>query len=167
MPLLCRNDVKIMGSTFPSTIQPAGDERVTAPLRWRTWPLGHFPRWSWLLPLSILAVGAAVFYLGNSWAAAFLAAGGFAATLWQLLFPVSYEIHSLGLRRSALGRTRLLPWHAVQSYDVRATGIVLYQSSNPGRMDVLRSIFVPYPADEDELLVAIRQYLPHATELQP
>ena len=61
-------------------------------------------------------------------------------------------------RRSAcvaalLGRTRLVPWHAIRAYQLRPTGIVLYQRSDPGNFDLLRSMFVPYPPDADELLV--------------
>jgi hypothetical protein len=93
------------------------------------------------------------------------ATGGLAATLWSFLLPVDYEIASQGLRRRVLRRTRLVPWHAVRAYQLRPTGVVLHQRSDPGAVDMLKSMFVPYPSDADELLVAMRQYASHAVEL--
>jgi hypothetical protein len=58
-----------------------------------------------------------------------------------------------------------VPWQAIRAYQLRPTGILLYQTPDPSTLDLLRSLFVPYPADEDEMLVAVRSYLPHATEL--
>jgi hypothetical protein len=88
-----------------------------------------------------------------------------AATLWQFLFPVTFEISSVGIRRQALRRTRLVPWHAVRAYQLRQNGIVLFQRQDPIAIDYLRSIFVPNPPDEDELLCAVRLNLSHVVEL--
>jgi hypothetical protein len=88
-----------------------------------------------------------------------------AATLWQFLFPVTFEISSVGIRRQALRRTRLVPWHAVRAYQLRQNGIVLFQRQDPIAIDYLRSIFVPNPPDEDELLRAVRLNLSHVVEL--
>jgi hypothetical protein len=114
-----------------------------------------------------LGVGGIAAYLSSSWLMGLAAAAGLSATLWQFLLPVAYEIHSLGVRRQALGRTRLVPWHAIRSYQPRTTGVVLYQRPDPTKVDLLRSMFVPYPADEDEMLCALRQHLQHAVELPP
>jgi hypothetical protein len=80
--------------------------------------------------------------------------------------PVTYEVCSLGLRRYALGRMRLVPWSAIHSYQLRTTGVVFYQRPEPTAVDLLSSMFVPYPNDEDEVVVALRLYLPHAVELR-
>ena len=56
-------------------------------------------------------------------------------------------------------------WQAVRAYQLRSTGVVLFQQPDPSAIDLLRSIFIPYPADEDELLCALRDYLSHAVEL--
>jgi hypothetical protein len=103
--------------------------------------------------------------MGGGWLLAAAAVGGLAGTLWQFLLPVSYEIDSLGLRRRAMGRSRLIPWHAVRAYRLRPTGVVLYRRGDPATVDLRGSLFVPFPADEDSMLCALREHLPHAVEL--
>ena len=134
-------------------------------MRWRAWPLVDQSRWSWLVVCGIVAAGGVVGYAGGGWLLAAAAVIGLAGTLWQFLLPVSYEIDSLGLRRYALGRSRLVPWHAVRAYQLRPSGMVLYQCDDPTAVDMLRSLFVPYPPDEDEMLCAMRDHLMHAVEL--
>jgi hypothetical protein len=104
---------------------------------------------------------------GGSWLLAALIALGLASTLWPVFVPVKYEAGQLGIRRSALGRARLVPWHAVRSYHLRANGVILFQQAEPIKVDLLRSLFVPYPVDEEELICALRQHLTHAVELPP
>jgi hypothetical protein len=123
------------------------------------------PRLSWLVVCVILGCGALVWYAGGGWLLGIAAAGGLAGTLWQFLLPVRYEVDSLGVRRNAWGRSRLIPWHAVRAFQLRPTGVVFYQRLEPAAIDVLRSAFVPYPADEDELLCVLREHLAHAVEL--
>jgi hypothetical protein len=155
-----------MDSTARSASRQIVHETAAPPLRWRSWPLVAHARWSWIMPIAIVAVGAVVWYLGGGLLIGLVAIAGLAATLWQFFLPVSYEIDALGLRRYAAGRTRLIPWHAVRAYRVRPSGIVLYQRGDPTKIDLLRSLFVPFPADEDEMLCAMREHLPHAMELQ-
>jgi hypothetical protein len=152
-----------MGSTFPSKVQPAHTEQLT--LHWRIWPLVDNARWSWLVIVGILFVAVIVVLIGRNWLLAAAAAVGLTITLWQFFMPVRYEASTLGIRRTALGRTRLVPWHAVRAYQLCTSGAVLYQQFEPVKIDLLRSIFLPYPADEDELICALRQYLSHAVEL--
>jgi hypothetical protein len=152
-----------MGSTTRTRIQHGGQESEA--IRWRIWPLKDHAGRSWLLIAGMLAVGGIVWYLGGGWLLSVLAVFGLAGTLWQLLLPVDYEVDTLGLRRNALGRTRLIPWHAVRAFQLRPSGVVLYRHSDPMKIDVLRSLFVPYPADEDEMLCAVREQLRHAVEL--
>jgi hypothetical protein len=152
-----------MGSTFPSTVQPAHSDQVT--LCWQVWPLVDNAKWSWLAIVGIVSVAGFVVFLGGSWLMSAVFAVGLAIALWQFFVPVRFEMSALELRRTALGRTRSVPWHAVRAYQLRTTGAVLYQQFDPCTIDLLRSIFLPYPADEDELICALRQYLPHAVEL--
>jgi hypothetical protein len=152
-----------MTSTSRSTA-PARPEKSDT-LYWRSWPLVERRPWSWLAIVFLASVGVGVWYLDGGWMLAAAAAVGLALTLWEFLLPVDYEVASQGLRRSVLNRTRLVPWHAIRAYQLRPTGIVLYQRSDPGTIDMLRSMFVPFPSEADELLVAMRQYASHATEL--
>jgi hypothetical protein len=155
-----------MSSTIRSSTQLLETEpSPPAVIRWRSWPLASNLRWSWTLPAGILCVGAVVAWLGGGWLMGFLAIASLALAVWQYLLPVSYEICSLGVRRHAMGRMRLVPWTAIRAYKLRPTGVLFFQRSDPAAADLLSSLFVPYPTDEDEVVVAVRSYLPNATEL--
>jgi hypothetical protein len=153
-----------MTSTSRSAAQPVQQE-ASEMLAWRRWPLVDWPRSSWLVVVMIACLGASVWYSGGGWVLGVTAAAGLAATFWSYLLPVNYEVASIGLRRRVWNHTRLVPWHAIRAYQLRPSGVVLYQRSDPGAIDVLRSMFVPYPSDADELLVALRRYASHAAEL--
>lgn len=153
---------------MPST--RSGTTRSIAPepldrLTWRSWPLVDSPYSSWLAPVLVAGLAIGVWYLGGGWIMALAAAIGLAITLWSYFLPADYEVAPLGLRRRVLNRARLVPWTAVHAYQLRSTGIVVYQRSDPGVADVLRSIFIPYPPEADELLIALRHYASHAIEL--
>jgi hypothetical protein len=137
----------------------------SATIRWRDWPLANDWRRSWLLPAGIVCVGTLVAWLGGGWLVGLVAVAALALAMWQYLLPVTYEISSLGLRRYALGRMRLVPWAEIRAYQLRSTGVVFFQRPDPTAIDLLSSLFVPYPSDEDEIVVALRLYLPHAVEL--
>ena len=157
-----------MGSTVRTTIPPDQPQQLTAgSLRWRSWPLVDRPAWSWAVPLTIFAVAFFVYWASGSWFMATAAAAALAVALWSFLLPTTFEVTSAGLRRLALGRIRLVPWQAIRAYQLRATGVLFFQPTDPTALDLPGGLFVPYPQDEDELLVAVRQYLPHAVELPP
>jgi hypothetical protein len=124
-------------------------------------------RWSWLVLLGILAIGGMVAYLGDSLLLGTFALLGLAATLWQFFVPVRYQVSPLGLQRSALGRVRTISWQKIRSYQMRPTGMLLFQHADPTTIDLLRSDFIPFPADEDDVLCALREYLSNAVELPP
>jgi hypothetical protein len=153
-----------MGSTTRIK-RHAGVAEYAATIRWRTWPLADHAPWSWVALLGALIVGAAVYWLGGGWLLAVFSVAGLAATLWQFLLPVVYELGALGLRHQVLGRSWIVPWYAVRAYQLRPTGVVLYQRGDPVKIDLARSLFVPYPADADEMLCALREHLSHAIEL--
>jgi hypothetical protein len=137
-----------------------------ATIRWRSWPLVDYAPWSWLVPAGILCVGAAVEWLGDGWLLGLMAIASLALAMWQYLLPVSYEFCPLGVRRYASGRMRLVPWTAIRAYQLRSTGVVFFQRTDPAAVDVLSSLFVPYSKDEDDVVVAVRLYLSHAVELR-
>ena len=153
-----------MTSTSRSSTQPARAEQSEI-LSWRIWPLVDRPRTSWLVPVVVASIAFVVWRLGGGWVLAAGTSAGLAVTLWAFLLPVEYEVAPVGLRRRVLNRTRLVPWHAIRAYQLRSTGIVLYQRSDPGTIDLLRGIFIPFPPEADELLVAMRHNASHATEL--
>jgi len=154
-----------MGSTVRSPKQSEAEQPIATTVRWRSWPLADNRRCSLLLLGAILCVAAAVWWLGQSWFIALFAVVALAAAMWQYLLPVTSEICPAGVRRYALGRMRLVPWQAIRAYRWRATGVVFFQRPDATTIDLLRSMFVPYPSDEDEMVVAVRLYLPHAIEL--
>lgn len=151
-------------ASTPQSDITATHHPAPAVLRWRSWPMAEHAGWSWLVPAGVLAVGGGIGYAaGPLWGVA--AAIALALTLWQFMLPVDYEISPAGCSRQVFGRERLVPWGAVRSYEARATGIVLFRRVDPAAIDALGGWFVPYPADEDEMLAMARQYLQHAVEL--
>jgi hypothetical protein len=155
-----------MGSTVRSVAQQAeAESAVSTSLRWRSWPLADHSHWSWLLPVGIVSTGVAVWWLGGGVLLGVAAATALAVGMWQFLLPVSFEICSSGVRRYAMGRMRLVPWQAIRAYQLRTTGVVFFQKTDPATIDLLSSLYVPYPSDEDEVVVAVRLYLPHAVEI--
>lgn len=155
-----------MGSTARSAgIRAEADPANLAAIRWRSWPLVDHPRWSWLVPLGVLAAGCFVWQVGGDVILSLLIVAALCMTLWQFLLPVTIEVCSIGIRRYAFGRMRLVPWQAIGSYQLRATGIVFFRSPQPTVLEIARSLFVPYPTDEDEMIVSVRHYLSHANEL--
>jgi hypothetical protein len=153
-----------MDSTTRKKTQSVKAE-TSAALVWSRWPLADDGPWSWLFFVALVGFALCVWHLGGGWLLAIAAAVGLAATFWPFFLPVEYEVAALGLRRRVFGRTRLVPWHAIRAYRLRPSGVVLYQRSAPGLFDALRSMFIPYPTDPDDLLVAMRKYASHATEL--
>jgi hypothetical protein len=115
--------------------------------------------------VGVLATGGFCAYLSHNLLPGLLAVIGLTVTMWQFFSPVRYEIDSMGIRRSALGRTHVVEWTAVGAYQQRPTGVLLFQRPDPTAIDVLRSVFIPFPADDDEVLCALREYLSHALEL--
>jgi hypothetical protein len=154
-----------MGSTVRSAIWPQSPELGFGSLRWRDWPLVDRRKSSWLMPLLIVTVAFGVYWLTDSVILPLAASICLAITLWSFLLPTSYEVTPLGLRRRALGRVRLFPWQAVRAYQLRPTGAVLFRQPDPTPINIPRSLFVPFPPDVDELIVALRLYLPHAVEV--
>ena len=155
---LTRTSHGFHGSQRDAVRRAASD--AAAPVRWRSWPLVDYA--------ALVVVGAA----GHLLWPALSFFGWVAAGFWRLrrlrlwprrcgsfLLPVTFEVSSLGLRRFALGRVRLVSWQAIRAYQLRSTGVVLFQRPDPTEFDLLSSLFVPYPRDEDEMLVAVRSYL--------
>jgi hypothetical protein len=155
-----------MSSITPAQTQsPAREPFTPTVLRWREWPLVDRGRWSCAVLLGLLVVGAGVGYVSTNWMLGVAAGVALAATLWQFLLPAQYELNSVGFSRQVLGHRRLVPWQAVRAYQLRSTGVVLFQFDDPTPIDALRSEFLPYAGDEDETLCTVRHYLPHAVEL--
>jgi hypothetical protein len=155
-----------MGSTIRSLTSPSEPQLVSAgSLRWRTWPLVDRIAWSWLLPLGMGLVGLFVYWTGSSLLLAIGAMIAFATALWPMWLPITFEVTSLGLRRKTPRRIRLIPWTAIRSYQLRSTGAMLFQQPESSAIGIANGLFVPYPHDPDELVVALRLYVPHAVEL--
>lgn len=154
----------MMASTSRTTTYARHSEPAVS-LLWHTWPIVDERRWSWMMLALIFAVAVFIWYIGGGWLLSMLAALGLGITLWEFFLPVEYEIASHGIRRRVLGRTRLIPWHAIRAYQIRPTGVVLFQRSDPRHLDLLRSLFIPNPPVAGDLIEALRQQASHATEM--
>jgi hypothetical protein len=142
-----------------------GETAASDRLHWRSWPLADHWRWSWVVPVGMLAIGGGAAYLSGDWLTGLVVFAVLAIALWQFFLPTSYEVLTIGIRIYVLGRVRLVPWQAVRAYRTLSSGVVLYQRPDPTIVDALRNMYLPYPPDADEMLCAVREHLGHAVEL--
>src|SRR3954471_10205311 len=133
-------------------------------VRWRSWPLVDRWRWSWIAVASIVLIAALVYATGDSIAMAIIAVAAILITTRTFFLPTTYEITPFGIRRKTVRQIRLIPWTAIHSHQFRPTGLLLYHRADPTPLDIVGSLFVPYPPDADELIVAAKLYLPHSVE---
>lgn len=156
-----------MGSTVRSSTPPYQQQMLsTGTLGWQSWPLVEHWKWSWLVPVGVLGIGGLVYVGSTSILLAGFSVIVLAFSVRSFLLPTKYEITSLGLRRLFARRIRIVPWQVIRAYQPRATGVLLFRHPEPAPIDVLRGMFVPYPDEADELLMALKLYLPHANEMQ-
>ncbi|HEX3601684.1 MAG TPA: hypothetical protein VHU84_16140 [Lacipirellulaceae bacterium] len=94
-----------------------------------------------------------------------VAVGALAITLRSFFLPTNFEVTPLGLRRRSLRSIRVIPWQSIRAYKVRATGVIVYQRSDPSPIDLSQSLFVPFPNEFADILLAMKSYLPHAMEI--
>ncbi len=155
-----------MGSTIRSLLTPHENVAgAAAPVTWRVWPLVDHANWSWLVLAAIVGLALVVRSLGGGWLLAILAIAGLVIAGWQFFLPTAYVAGPLGIRRTILGRSRLTAWTSIKAYQLRPTGVVLYQRPDPVSLDHFRALFIPYPPNEDDLVGSIREYLSSAVEL--
>jgi hypothetical protein len=156
----------IMGSTVRRSASASEVTPFTSgSVRWRSWPLVDSWKWSWVAPVGVLLVAAFTYYVGDSLIMSILAVVALLIAVRSFFFPTTYEITPFGIRRKTIRQIRLIPWTAVHAHQFRRTGLLLYHRTDPTPLNIIGSLFVPYPADTDELVVAARLYLPHSTEL--
>ena len=110
-------------------------------------------------------LAAFVYWMGDSWFVTAVAVAALAITLRSFFLPTNFEVTPLGLRRRSPRSIRVFAWQSIRAYQVRATGIVLHRRADPTPVDLPQSLFVPFPNDPADIMVAIRSYLPHAVEL--
>ena len=142
-----------MGSTFPSTVQPAQSEQTA--IRWRSWPLGDQSRWSWLVIVGILLVSAWSYFWRK------LAVGGGsrggtgdgAVAVFR-----AGSLRSVGAGNPANG-SRPNPVSAVARgvapINCGRAAWCFISSLSRSRSICCEACFLPYPADEDELICAL------------
>ena len=153
-----------------STPSTATVDHEMLELRWRHWPLRAYWPWSLLVPLGIVAAGIVVSVVCGQAVPGVLAGLVLVWSLVRFLLPQEYIAHSGGFQRLWFGRVgaeRIRSWQALRAYQLRATGLALFDRFPRVPLHVLRGQFLPYGNDPDELLCAIREFAPHAEELPP
>lgn len=152
---------------MPSSIRPTRDSQVrlrVAPeeVTVADWGLRDRP-----LGSSVAATVAA----GVSWFAAWgtgnLLAGllvGAALTiiLWRTWLPVRYQLGGSGVAQSVFGWRRQIPWTAIQSYEVKGSGVLLLADAGHSPLGPLRGFFVPWGGHRELVLAQVGFYLPNS-----
>lgn len=67
------------------------------------------------------------------------------ASLRSSLFPVMFEMNTVGITRWRLGVKQFIPWSNIYSYRVLDQGIIVLPPGHPYYLAPFRSIFIAVP----------------------
>lgn len=81
--------------------------------------------------------------------------------LWRTWLPVRYTVGSNGVVQSVLGWRRRIPWLAIQSYDVRQSGVLLLADAAPTPLAPLRGLYLPWGGQRESVLAVVEFYVPN------
>lgn len=129
-----------------------------AELDWVSWPLRHAAPQSWLVPLVLVGVVLLVHSAAGSLFLAVVMALLMATAMWRFFVPVHYHLGREGISIESLGRRRWIAWKEIRSYEIRAAGILLFTSTEPTGLDLLRSLYLPCGDHLPEVLGLLKHY---------
>jgi len=113
---------------------------------------------------------------GTSWIAAWgtgnllaglLVAGVLAIILLRTWLPVRYQLNGSGVGQSVFGWRRQIPWTAIQSYEVKGSGVLLLADAGQSPLGPLRGFFVPWGGHRGQVLALLDFYLPSSNAGEP
>ena len=143
--------------SFPRTATPV-------PLAWRSWPVADSV-WE-LLSITALVVLTPLVVWGIT--------GQRAATLGcalDVLFlcaryyvPTQIELNALGVTTKVFGRSRRIPWIAIDRFVIGRRGVFLTSAGAP--LEVFRGLYLPWGGHREQILGALRYYLPHGQDCE-
>jgi len=130
------------------------DLPLTSPvkeIRYRHWPLRDQP-WRSVVLLTIVGCASvlAARAAGNLWAG-FAACLALIICLWRMWLPVEFEFSSRGVVQTYWGRQLRVPWRDIARVEFKERGLLLHATEDTTAVGYMRSIFVRYPPQSEQL----------------
>ena len=138
---------------------PARTTAVPEPLNLVNWPLFDDRR-SAAITVSV-GTAATVFAaaVADSRVMGLFMAVAFATSVWRTWIPVSFRFDSKGIHQTVWKREWRLAWRDIAGYRCYPGGILFLPGVNPPLLAALRSVFVAWHGQRDELLEVVGFYL--------
>jgi hypothetical protein len=157
---------------MPSSIRPTRDSQVRLRAAPEEVTVGDWGLRDRPLGSSVAVTVAA----GASWVAAWgtgnmlaglLVAAVLAIILWRTWLPVRYQLSGSGVAQSIFGWRRQVPWTAIQSHEVKGSGVLLLADAGQSPLGPLRGFFVPWGNHRELILAQLGFYLPNSNGTAP
>lgn len=142
-----------------SQSEPTRLTRPPEPLRIVNWPLKD-ERWSSGCMLAAMAAaGFTVMSITGSVILGLFTFAAFGVSVWRLWLPVTFDFGQRGIVQTCWKRQRRIPWPQVARYEVLAHGVLLSADADRTVLSPLRSIYVRWNKQKDELLEQLDFFL--------
>ena len=136
-------------------------------LRWRSWPARENPLRAALTVAALCVLGLTIGWLTRQTVLAWFGAGTMAISMWRFFLPVDFEFGVRGVDQVVLGRRRHRPWASIHAYKTCLDGVLLLPCRDFCLMDMLFSLYLPWPGHRGEVLAQLREHLGEPLEELP
>jgi hypothetical protein len=129
------------------------------PVRITNWPLMDDGLTAWAMVAGMIAVGAIAGAVAGSPFMGVITILALAISVWRLWFPITFDFSSRGVVQTCWRRQRRIPWPQIARYEVLSRGVLLSADEEPAPLAPLRSIYVSWNEQRDELVRLLEFFL--------
>lgn len=123
------------------------------------WPLRDRRLGAWIALAVPLIAGLFIAWRFDQWWAGVIVGLIGYATIWRTWLPVQITLGSTGIKERRLGFERRISWTAIQSYEVRRHGVLLFPDERLTRVAPLRGLYLHWGNHRAEVLEVVEYYL--------
>ncbi|MCR9119446.1 MAG: hypothetical protein NXI22_21140 [bacterium] len=123
------------------------------------WPLRYEPFAAAGWAIVVVAVAILGVWLSGDVFTAALVVTGLLLCLWRVWAPVKIHLGPRGVVEDIFGRRWRFSWRSIARYESRRDGLVLFASPEPSPLAPLRSLFVPWRGQREQLETVVDYYL--------
>ncbi len=125
---------------------------IPEPVRITNWPLRDDGVRAWLMVGGLVLVSALAAAVADRMLVGCVTLAALALSVWRLWFPVTFDFSSRGVVQTCWKRQRRITWSQIPRYEVLSRGVLLSADEEPTPLAPLRSIYVGWHGQRDELL---------------
>jgi hypothetical protein len=126
-------------------------------LAYAHWPLRDAPATGWPAAGLIVLVTVATAAVSQSASAAGIVFAALAACGWSAILPTRYAFEAQGITRRTLIWRRTIAWAAIGHCEVWPRGVRLHRVADPGPLDAMRAVFIPFGNHREDVLLQIER----------